>query len=806
MTLQVSERTILTTRLEDGKEFAADLRAQCTPSVSIAFSCVTDRIKRMDWTSIGAIHGCGMNKGFKKLAAAVMSLIAATVAGPRRPAWSQTEPTADSGALEEVVVTAQRRSENLQNVPIAVSVVQGADLSKTNYRGVTDLQFLVPSLTFDPNNGGGFQIRGVGTQSFDFSNEQGVSVVLDDVVMDAQRQAGLYGLNDIDRVEVLRGPQGTLFGKNSTAGVVAINTKNPILNELSGNGSFSYGERNDRNVYGALNLPIGTHSALRISAFEQGQDGYANFTVLDKKLGTYKESGVRAKLLFEPSDDLNVMLVADYAHHWDDSHQQATLISTSPSIAATSAANGAAVGPANFNNADSFMSYTSVDEAGTSLHVNYKIGGQTLTSITAFRYDGNHNNNALDFVPKPLFLPINVQDLQTHKFSQEFRLASPTGGFFEYVVGLYYNDLKLWSTQLQLGEVGAPLPPNTFLALSGAADGTPGNNLATFRNNNRGEAAFGQVKFTFNEQFDLIAGGRVTHDNNSAEVGNVVSTAYIPAGYNLIPVRKSAVPPYGTATDTNFSYRASLQYHFTPDTMVYATYSTGYKGPGVAFISEINDPYRAETVKSYELGVKSELFGHHLRLNADIFDEKYKDFQAEVYKTINGLPNFIIGNAGGLTSKGIEGDFTFRPIRPLTLIGAVTYNETYFTDYVDGPNIYTGNNLANSPRWASSLSSEYTRAVGGGYGMSANLNYSWRSQTYTTIGNQEATHVGGYGLLGARLAFGPEQGHWHAGVYARNLLDRYFPTGYYLLAGLGNSQFYSPDARRTVGVFVDGSF
>jgi iron complex outermembrane receptor protein len=444
-------------------------------------------------------------------------------------------------------------------------------------------------------------------------------------------------------------------------------------------------------------------------------------------------------------------------------------------------------------------------DGGVSLHINYKLGNQTLTSVTAYRYDGNRNNNALDFVPSPLFLPINVQDVQIHKLSQEFRLASPTGGFFEYVAGLYYNDLKLYSTQFQLGALGATLPPNTYLSISGAANGPPGNDLELFHNDNRGTAAFGQVKFHFNEQFDLIAGGRVTHDNNSAAIANIVSNL-APRGSTIIPVSATPVPPSGTATDTNFSYRISPQYHFNSNIMAYATYSTGYKGPGVAFISGINDPYKAETVKSYEVGVKSELFDRHLRLNADIFDEQYKDFQAQIYKTINGLPTFITGNAGGLASRGVEADFNFRPIQSLALNGAVTYDEAYFSDYVDGPNIYTGNNLTNAPRWASAAAIEYTRRAGAGYEVTANANYSWRSQTYAIIGDQTTTHIGGYGLLGARIGFGSEEGRWHAGFYARNLLNRYFPTAFYLISGLGESQLYSPDARRTVGLFVNCSF
>jgi iron complex outermembrane receptor protein len=733
-----------------------------------------------------------------------------TAALTANPACAQnTSPVAidpagaGSSELVEIIVTAQRRNENLQNVPIAVSVVQGAEIAQTNFREITDLQYMVPSLAFDPSNGGGFQIRGVGTQSFDFSNEQGVSIVLDDVVMDSQRSTGLIGLNDIDQVEVLRGPQGTLFGKNATAGVIGITTKKPVLNEFSANGSVSYGERNDHNVYGTINIPLGDTAALRISAFQEGQDGYGHFTVANTKLGTYREEGVRAKLLFEPSNDLEIMLLADYSHHWDDEWDM--LIDSPPGITATSAANGAAIGVRNVNNADIFTDYTAIDDAGTSLHVNYTIGNQTFTSVTAYRYNGNRGNAPLDFVPTPLFVPYNVLDLQTHKFSQELRLASPTGQFFEYVAGLFYNDLKLYSTQLQLGEFGAPLPPNVYLAASGATNGPIGNNLAVYDTDNRGEAAFGQVKFTFNEKFDLAAGGRLTHDNNSASTANVISNLG-PAGYAFIPISNTPVPPFGTATNTNLSYRVSPQYHFNPQVMAYAAYSTGYKGPGVAFISGINDPYREETVKSYEVGVKSELFDRRLRLNADIFDEKYTDFQAQILTLVNNLPIYLIGNAGGLTSKGVEGDLTFKPIQSLSLNGSVTYDEAYFTNYVDGPNIYTGNNLTNAPRWASSTAAEYTHPVGSGYQATVNANFYWRGETYTTIGDQAGSHVGGYGVLGSRLGFGPQQGSWHVGLYGRNLLDRYFPTGFFSNAPLGTGTLYNANARRTVGVYLDGSF
>jgi iron complex outermembrane receptor protein len=764
-------------------------------------------------TSVGVLpgnitlnRGTSMNAGLKWCAAQMSLCLAAGLALPQQPAWSQTAAAPAGDELQEVVVTAQRRSENLQDVAIAISVVKGQEFANSNFREIADLQYLVPSLKYDPDNGSGYAIRGVGTNSFDLSSEQSVSLVLDDVVLDAPPKR-LFGLGDVDHIEVLRGPQGTLFGKNSTSGVISVTTKNPVLGQLFGDGSVSYGERNDRDVHASINLPLADQWALRLSAFEVGQDGYGNYTLLDKKLGSNREAGGRGKLLFEPSDAFDAVLTADYSYVWNNSRGQGFLVKAgSPMYAAISAANGAVVGPNNTNNADVVEGFTTVEDGGLSLKFNYRFAGLTLTSITAYRYDGQRDNAPIDFVPAPLFLPYNVGDLQTHKISQEFRLASPTGRFFEYVAGLFYNDLEVDGRLLQAGDLGSTLPPLTYIALSGVSDGVPNNDLAVTHNKNRNEAAFGQVKLNFTEQFDISAGGRVTHDNVYADIGYEVADFGPNAlGYTLIGANKTPVPSASTVTATRFTYQIAPEYHFSKDVMGYFTYSTGYKGPGIAYVSSVYDPFRPETVTSYELGVKSELLDHRLRLNADIFDEKFKDFQAQIAETLHGAPVFVTGNAGGLTSKGVESDFSYRPIAPLTINGAVTYLEAYFTNYIDGPNNYSGNNLINSPRWSSGLSTDFTQPVGGGYQAVADLNYAWRAHTYINIGQQVATHVGGYGLMGGRLSIGPEQGHWKAGVYGRNLLNKYYPEAFFSFA-VGTYQSYTPDGRRTIGAFFEGSF
>lgn len=377
-------------------------------------------------------------------------------------AYARAEPATPEAtttdALEAIVVTAQRRSESLQDVPIAITSVSGKTLENSGFQAITDLQYMVPGVQFDPKNGAAFQIRGVGSTSFDFSNEKSVSLVLDDVVMDAQRENGMTGLTDVQQVDVLMGPQGTLFGKNSTAGVIAITTAKPVLGQWSAKVGASYGERKDHNVNAIVNAPLGDKLALRVTAFDQGQQGYGRYTVLDTHLGTFKEHGYRAKLLYQPTDDLEVLYTHDYQHHWDNTIRIG--VSGAPAnVLALQLANGVTPGPKNPDSADSSMGMIRTNSSGDSLRIQYQVGKDTLTSITAYRKTEYDNDTPADLVPTDqyAYIPYNSGRLDTSKVSQEFRWASPTGGFVEYVGGLFYNRLIAAQTQLQWATLGAPL-------------------------------------------------------------------------------------------------------------------------------------------------------------------------------------------------------------------------------------------------------------------------------------------------------------------------------------------------------------
>ncbi|TQL15032.1 iron complex outermembrane receptor protein [Zymomonas mobilis] len=730
-----------------------------------------------------------------------------------------TENKADSKQLDAITVTAERRSENNQRVPISVLHLDGKTIANAGYKDLTDLQYLAPGVQYDPTQGAAFQIRGVGSESFDFSNAKSVSVVVDDVVMDAQRANGLIGLVDINNVDIMMGPQGTLFGMNSTSGVISVTTGKPKLGKLSGNGSFSYGEHNERIINGTMNIPIGKIAALRVSAFDNAQDGYGHNVTLHKLVGSTHEYGTRAKLYIEPAYNLDITLAGDYAHHWDSSVR--TPVADQPS-AVTEMLHGWGIYPnaKNADTADSFLGKIEREEWGSSLHVHTKLGNNDLTFISAYRGSLYNNATPVDFLPSDqyAFIPYNYGHLTTKKISEEIHFSSPKGHFLEYLVGGFYNRLEAKQTQYGWGTYGSPLVDTngnsvSSLYCTSCAIGKDGN-TSLFKSRNESLAAFGQLKFNILKSFTLAISGRYTHDRNSQSLNYVTTDPVQIMGYTptFIPTSAPPIYSYGVKRGQNFSGRISPEYHFNADTIAYFTFSTGYKPAGIAFVGNKYDPYRSEKVKSYELGFKSEWLNHRLRFNFDLFREDFTDFQATVLTNIPAgaggwLQTTAIGNAGGLRSQGVEGNIAFKPISSLTLSGAATYTDAYFTDYhYNKTTDYTHTRLTNAPRFSGNVFVDYDHDIAPDLGFRAHVDYSYRSTYWTVVGQPAYSRVPAHSLVNLRFSVMPLNKKIQVGVYVRNLFDKYFSTGWQQYGAMGLVHYTTPDARRTVGGFVNFSF
>ncbi len=751
--------------------------------------------------------------------ASAVGLLAALASPGAALAQDQAAPAAaDADALPDVVVTAQRRAENSQRVPVAIQTISGDAIANSGYTSVTDLQYLTPGLQYDPTQGAAFQIRGVGTTSFDFSNAKSVNVVVDDVVMDGQRANGLTGMVDVSRVDVLMGPQGTLFGKNSTSGVISVTTTAPQLGVTSFRGSASYGEHNDRILNATANVPLGDKAALRFSAFDQGQDGFGRNVTLNRLVGSVHEYGGRARLLLEPNDRFDITVSGDYAHHWDSSVR--TPVSGQPAnVTAILNSLGVHPGPQSADTADSQFGEITTVEWGASVRVHAKIGENDLTSITAYRYAQYDNNTPADLTPidRYAYIPYNYGHLYTDKVSQEIHLASPQGRPVAWLIGGFYNRLAATQTQLQWATLGQPVytsgvPIATLYALTGAI-GKSGN-ASLFNSVNETIAAFGQVQLNLSSRFRIALGGRYTHDNNSQSLDYIYIDPKPITGFTPNFVATSAPPVYpsGRVKGDNFSFRISPEFQITPDAMVYGTYTTGYKPAGIAFVGNKYDPYLPETVKAWEFGLKSEWFGRRLRVNLDVFRSDFTNFQATILTQVpDGTGGFLlasaIGNAGGLRSQGVEATIAVKPSRSLSLTASGSYTDAYFTDYVfNATTNYTNTRLPNSPDWSGTAAADYDHPISDSLRIKAHADYAYRSAYWTVVGQPSYSHVPAYGLTNARLSVVSEKTGVEVGVYARNLFDTYFSTGWQIYGVLGLLHYTSPNARRTVGGFVNFKF
>jgi iron complex outermembrane receptor protein len=766
---------------------------------------------------------------------------------PPAPNAAGGAPTPTSSQVGEIVVTAERRSERLEDVPVAVSVVSSDALAKSNYTEITNLQFVVPGLQYNPNVGGGFQVRGVGTQSINLTTEQDVGIVIDDVVQSVPQLTfappSYDALSDIDQIEVLKGPQGTLFGKNSSVGVLQVITKRPELGVYSGDADVSAGTHGEYKGQINLNIPVGDTVALRLSGFELHHDGFIKNLYNGQELGGYDEYGFRGKLLWKPTSDLTVYLIGERIHTSDPGNGAWTLRSCGSgfntfSACATDAPYGIVPGPNNTSVALDAPTPASTDTADGSLHIEYQIGRNTLTSITAYMHVNQYENVDVDNSPRPI-LDADTSVTDSRQFTQELRFSSPADQLIEYTVGAFFMKLDSHFTNELAGTFDFE-PDNSTTLLSNGFAGTVSGGLTVLDTSTTSYAVYGQATIHATSRLQLIGGLRFSHDDVSAGVyvaplPNVCEFDYAFDGV-CHSVSLPSTPETEETSASNVSGKGTLKYVFSDQVNAYVTYATGYKAPAISYAALTPlSTVQPETSRAVEVGLKSELLDRTLVLNVDAFYEKYTNFQADTFVLNEANPsasNFELANAGGLESRGFEGDATWRATQELTLSGSITYAPTKFTNFViqcqsdftnpaTGP-CYTvaGNSVFNaagyplpeSPTTSYTLGADWRHPVGA-YLVDLSGTWNWRSSTYSLVADTDTIQKG-YGLLGANVAFGPASGRWQVAIFARNILDQKFVAGIFqtfldnggataiAVPTIGYSNIPSIEAMRTVGMKI----
>ena len=795
----------------------------------------------------------------------MLSLLATTsLMGAATPVLA-ADAAADKGnALEELVVTANRREQKLIDVPVSVVAVSGSAIKNANLASITELTQLAAGLTYNTNFGGGFLIRGVGTQSVLITSEQSVSVVVDDVVQGLPEISfagpSYQALTDIERAEVLRGPQGTLFGKNSSAGVVQIITKKPKIGEFSGNASTSYGTGNEIRVTGDLNIPIVSTLAVRVSAFEYRRDGYIHNLFTHNDIGAYNNRGLRAKLLWQPTERAEVYLIASHSEGMDTGNGIWTLRSCGSGFqgviaktlpCAVTAPYGVVAGPKNLSGAWDGLIGVKTFNNSLSGRINYDLGGgATLKLITAGYKLKTNEQLEVDSTPLRT-LSTNVTQIRQRQFSQEARIEG-TKGPLDYSVGAFYYSSHAGNIGLKAGTFNS-VPDNSAINFTNAFG--PVSCCVSIQDaSTRSEAVFGQLTFhAFEDKLQITGGLRYTNDKVTMS-----SVAYdfggicgVGALANLAVCKAPGIfpstPAIARENANDLSGRITVQYSVMQDVNVYATYSRGYKGPLIAYATgKPLLPVDPEKVKNIEAGIKGAFLDNSLILTADVFHAKYTDFQGQttvVDPNNAAIRSLITTNAGGLKTSGLEVEATFRATPELTIRGAYAHVPTKFTEFAiqcqdnftnpattPGQCTYRspkaplvnqfnarGYPLIFSPKNTFNVGLNYEKEIMGDEMVSVSMNYNWRSKTYTVPGDPNSINPA-YGLLGANIGFGPANRQWRASLWARNLLDKYYVTGIFKtpldsgsatstpISTIGYSNIPSIDSSRTVGAKLEVNF
>lgn len=764
----------------------------------------------------------------------VLALLSTSGLGVALPAFAQDAQTGRSQgspaaeARDVVVVTAQKREERLQDVPLAVTAVSGESLERQQINDTNNLVAAVPSLSYQqgPNPANtSFRVRGIGTSLFGQGLESSVSVVVDGVVAARQSQS-FADLADIQRIEVLRGPQGTLFGRNATAGVVNVITASPT-HSFEGRVNVTAAEGDEYRVSGTVSGPLGDELAGRLTAYYNDVRGHVRNRGAGGWENGFESWGVRGKLEWQPTDDLSVLATVEYYENDSDCCQPVAIATTTPALLKLQGE--VVAGPDNREVSNDSAGFSYAQQATYSLEANLDLGWASLTSITAYQNYKQDANNEVDGVynPVPVFVgatggnnyakwDVNQGLLHLDQFSQEVRLSSPAGERLSYVVGAYYSYLELdrpfvrrraYCAAGTSAQVGQPCTPTSGQSL-GAFSALQSSHLA----------AFGQAEYALLDNLKVIGGLRVQQERVSVEGYRFGPLIPGDALFSGQPTANAGT----NASDDAVTGKFGLQYALGSDAQVYATYTRGYKGLGlsteVAADFANQEPILPEHVDAYEVGFKGETDDGRMTLAAALFLADYTNLQVQANRSNpdTGVIQFVQTNAGSSETRGIELESTFQVTDDFSVNFAATYAEA--TIDIDGLNCplqfqasapiipfgqstpvgscyrkqtqnssggiitsgpiqdVVGGDLPASPRWRLNLAPNYAFRLNDDWDASLQLNISYQSEQQYAVEQDPLLVQDAYTLVDASVSLDSADDRYSVLLFVRNLFDENFYT------------------------------
>jgi iron complex outermembrane recepter protein len=752
---------------------------------------------------------------------------ASALASPGIAFAQDAAPAEDQGGLEEIIVTAQKRAEGLSDVPISISAVSGKQVENYGQTNLEQISSSVPNLKITQTAiANRIAIRGIASGD-NKGFEQSVAMFVDGVYY-GRDQLSRLPLVDMERVEVLRGPQPTLFGKNAIAGAVNITTRSPT-DEFEGSVSGLY-EFNHKEfqLTGVLSGPLSEGVEARVVGYHRSMDGYFYNQKLDRDEPNVDEYYFRGKLEFDRGGPFAAELKLEYADfemkgqprdvfgavgNYNTVFQGPLFVSTDPDYVRED--NG----------------YESKNKVfGATLNADLELGDHTLTSVSSLLDYKTREIVDVDFSGVSFLDGTNLRE-DYRQFSQELRLTSPGGETFNYIAGVYYQHAKLEVqdfTRFNSTFFSLPAPLSVVGDTRNDRDYDQKSDLIS---------GFAQGEISLSERFRLTAGARFNHEKKSGRRTlaivqgplNTLPATTVAAVFQALNIEAHSIS--GNLSEDSFNPMVNVQFDATDDLMVYASYAKGTKAGGFDIRSNslpssetVAKPgafmFEDESANNFEAGLKYK--GRSVAFNLSLYRTDYKDLQVNIF---DGGLNFNVRNAAGARTQGVEADFRAAIADGLTVSGAVAYLDFKFTNFADGQCYYlqtpganglcdySGKRNALSPKWSGNLNLDYTTPVTTSMKVAFNVNADFSSSYIASANLDPRTHQDGYVKLGARLALAQVDDRWEVALIGRNLTNQRIlqtassmPLATTITRNAGNAYNGIVDRPRTIAVQLTGRF
>lgn len=705
----------------------------------------------------------------KPLSFIIGALLAAPYAVHAQRAPAQGEET-KANTLDAITVSARKREESLQEVPVAVTAFTADGLDKLNVEDLSDLGAFVPNLTVYAARGSSSTltayIRAVGQSDPLWGVDPGVGLYLDDVYV-ARPQGALLDVFDVERIEVLRGPQGSLYGKNTIGGAIKY-VSSALEEEFYGRGSVTIGNYSQLDAKASVNLPLGGGWASRIAVASLSRDGYGKNIVTGQDVSDKEILAARATLGYLGSPDFTAKFTVDWM---DDQSGVRGAKMLAPNNNVVIPVAGIAPLDHRFNVRNGMPNINDTSMKGASATLSWNIGDAwVLKSVTAYRESDTETNIDFDTLPN------TVADVKAFysddQLSQEFQLNYDAGGKVRGVAGLY------WFTGSAGGQV-----LNNFYGLSfGDTQGVVDTDSV---------AVYGEFTWDFAERWALTLGGRYTDEKKTADVYNI---GYTDASFTR-PSGAVAADFEDSVSFQNFSPKVSVDFKVSDEILLYALASRGFKSGGFNIRAQATAvprsrlPFDDETVTTFEVGAKNAFLDNRLFLNVAYFDSDYKDIQLSVFTAVPGSnPPVFFGdftNAGKGSVEGVELEYQALLSPSFTLQGNFAWLDAKYDEFITNEaNVADSQKFTNAPDFSAAITGLHTIQLAGGGSFTSRVSYSYQSEVYPTTDLSEAIRQPGYGLVSAGLIW-QTAGAWRFALEGSNLADKEYRTTGYNIPALG---------------------